>query len=145
MHSAVIESVASPTSNDMGGRTRRPLDPRESPKPTPWGALYAVLAAAIGLCAGGSRLATALGHSALLQSAVVLIILGLLAAWVRRNRSALSSGESGEQTSSGQPFSVIRLAFSSKSKRPGRRPLAVPAESRKRIAVIRPGVKTSSG
>ena len=112
MESAVIESVATPTVTECPGLTRPRLEDRDKPRPAPWGALYIILLASVGLCVGGSRLAAAIGHSALIQYSVALTILGLLAVWVRRSRTVLSSRRA--QTRFGQPFSVIHVPFSRK-------------------------------
>lgn len=114
MESAVIESITTttPTVTECPELTRPHLQDREKPKPAPWGALYIILLASVGLCVGGSRLAGAIGHSTLIQYGVALTILGLLAVWVRRSRTVLSSLRA--QTRFGQPFSVIHVPFSRK-------------------------------
>lgn len=141
MESAVIESVAIPTVNDCAEPTGPRVQDREKPRPVPWGALYTILLASVGLCVGGSRLAAAIGHSALIQYGVALAILGLLAAWVRRSRSALSSQE--VQPRVGRPFSIIHVPFSPQSARSAQRALAVLSDTKHHIAAVRPATKAS--
>ena len=141
MKSAVIESVATPTVTECPELTRPRLQDREKPRPVPWGALYTILLASVGLCVGGSRLAGAIGHSTLIQYGVALTILGLLAVWVRRSRTALSSQEA--QPRVGQPFSIIHVPFSPQSARSGQRALAVLSDTEHHIAAVRPAPKAS--
>lgn len=115
MDSTVFESVAPAASNDITGHARGSADTRERPGRPSWAGLYAVLLATVGLCLGGIRLAATIGHTTLLQSAVALAILGLLAAWIWRSRSALSGEPCRRRTCPGRPFSVIRLTFPPKS------------------------------
>lgn len=112
MESAVIESVATPSVTECPELTRPRLQGREKPRRASWGTLYVILLACVGLCVGGSRLAGAIGHSTLVQYGVALTILGLLALWVRKSRTALSSRPA--QGSYGQPFSIIHVPFSRK-------------------------------
>jgi hypothetical protein len=141
MKSAVIESVATPNLSEYATHARRTRDHRERPGLISWGALYAIFLASVGLCAGGSRLVAAVGHSALIEYGVALAILGLLAAWVRRSRLALSSQE--VQPRAVQPFSIIHVPFSPQSTRSGQRALAVPSDTEHDIAAVRPATKAS--
>lgn len=79
-----------------------------------WGGLYAILFLSVGLCLIGYRVASGIGRPALVQCAVVLIVLGLLRGWIGLNRSA-PVAESNETTSSTPPVSVLRIALSRQS------------------------------
>jgi hypothetical protein len=115
MKSMVIESAATPALTERAGQARHAFPGRENARPFQWGALYIILMVSVGLCAGGSRLVAAFGHPALIQYGVALAILGLLGAWIRKGRSALSHETSGAHVRSEGPFSVIHVAFSAAS------------------------------
>jgi len=142
MKSAVIESVATPILGERAAHTPRRREQQATPRPR-WGALYAVLLASVGLCVGGSRLVATVGHSALIQYGVALAILGLLVAWVRINRRALSSDLPGVQARSRQPFSVIHVAFRPEAVGSHHGAFTAPPDTVNFGAAIRPAAKAS--
>lgn len=112
MKSTASESIVTLTAGKSAGLAAPSREDHPTPRRAHWGALYAILLASVGLCMGGSRLVTAVGHSAWIQYGVALAIIGLLVAWVRSNRSSLSSDVPGPYAQPRQPFSVIHVAFS---------------------------------
>lgn len=110
MKAAVVDPVAAPAWSGPADLARRSSEDRKTPRRVRWGALYAILLASVGLCVGGSRLVAAVGHAPLVQYGVALLVLGLLAAWVRGNRAALSSEKT--RLCPEQPFSVIHVPLS---------------------------------
>jgi hypothetical protein len=111
MKSMAMESVATPALTERAGQARQSCSPREKASPIRWGALHIILMVSAGLCVGGSYVVAAFGHPALIQYGVALAILGLLGAWIRKSRSALSRAH----VRSEGPFSVIHVAFSATS------------------------------
>jgi hypothetical protein len=142
MKSAVIESVATPILGERVAHTPRRREQKATPR-LRWGALYAILLTSVGLCVGGSRLVAAVGHSALIQYGVALAILGLLVAWVRSNRPALSSDLPGVQARLRQPFSVIHVAFSPEAVGSSHGAFTAPPDAANLRAAVRPAAKAS--
>jgi ABC-type Na+ efflux pump permease subunit len=110
-----IQSVPTLAAAQSAGRTQFQREDRVTPRRLGWAALYAILLASVGLCVGASRLAAIVGHPALFQYGAAVAILGLLVAWVRSSRAALSPDTPGARVRSGQPFSVLHVAFSRKA------------------------------
>jgi hypothetical protein len=74
-----------------------------------WGKLYAVLGLGALLCTAGYRLGTTPALATLLQVAVALIILGLLAGWVRISLPSLLAEGGTVGAAAPPPFSAIRI------------------------------------
>jgi hypothetical protein len=73
-----------------------------------WSKLYAILGLGALLCMAGYWLGTTPALATLLQVAVALIILGLLAGWVRISLPSLLA-EGGTAGAAPPPFSAIRI------------------------------------
>jgi len=77
-----------------------------------WGMLYAILLASVALVWIGSHFEAIMGRPALLQSAVVLTILGLLFTWTRLHRSFLLAQSDATPPVPAHPFTILRVPFS---------------------------------
>ncbi len=138
MEFTTIESAVTPTVRERVEHTRQSHEDRERPKLTRWGVLYGILAASVGLCVGGSRLAAVIGHPVLVQYGVALAILGLLVAWVRGNRAALSPATPGTHPRIRHPFSIVHVAFSPRAADPDPRAFGAPRDGADRGVGVRP-------
>jgi hypothetical protein len=97
-----------------------------------WGGLYAVLAAAALLCLAGYRLGSTPRLAVLLQVAVVLLVLGLLAGWLRVAREAAHQVAPAAAAGSRPPFSVVRVPLGTHGRAAGRAAAAVSQRRRER-------------
>jgi hypothetical protein len=136
MKSAVIEPGVVPKTSRPVVDAPRPREDRAGQRPVRWGALYTVLPASVALGWTGSRLVAAVGHAALIEYGVALAILGLLAAWVRAHRRALSSP--GAQARFERPFAVLHVPFMGKSARAGQGALGASSNAERQIGAGRP-------
>jgi hypothetical protein len=139
MKSMAMESVATPALTERAGQARQSCPRREKARPIQWGALYIILMVSVGLCAGGSRLVAAFGHPALIEYGVALAILGLLGAWIRKSRSALSHAH----VRSEGPFSVIHVAFSAAAESSSEGTRVALSEAEHRDSAFRPATQAS--
>ncbi len=126
-------TTTKPGGDTVRGGRRRPA----------WGALYSVTLIGAILCLIGYRLETAVGQATLLQSAVVVIVLGLLFAWTRAHRSFLLDQTSGLQAAPRRPFSIIRVPFSRASSAVRHQPNELSAARRGRRSSARPPAHSS--
>ncbi len=142
MQSATITPITTPTTSQPSGHVG-PIHEDRRPRRPRWGALYAILLAGVALCIGGSLAVSTVGSPAVLQYGVALLIVGLLGAWIRNSRAALSTGARETQSGSEQPFSIIHVAFSPETTVSGPRVLAEPTDPAPWAAAIRPAPSAS--
>ncbi len=137
MQSATIKPITTPSASRPSGHAGPFHEDRRPPRPR-WGALYAILVAGLALCVGGSLAVSTVGGPIVLQYGVVLLIVGLLGAWVRNNRAALSTDAREANSGSEQSFSIVHVAFSPETTVSGHRVLAEPTDPAPWAAAIRP-------
>lgn len=130
------------TDTPLTGRSRRGA-PREGRLGPAWGALFAILPISGAVCLLGYLLATAVGRAILLQSAAAVIVLGLLFAWTRANRSLLHAEAHGAERASERRFSVIRVPFPAGSHVARRQSNELPAAKPGPPPAARPAVHAS--
>jgi hypothetical protein len=129
----VIPTTTKAAADSGKGGRRRPA----------WGALYSVTLIGAILCLVGYRLETSVGQATLLQSAVVVIVLGLLCAWTRVHRSFLLDQTPGLQGAPRRTFSIIRVPFSRASSAVRHQPNELSVARRGRRSSARPPAHSS--
>jgi hypothetical protein len=143
MKSATAEPLTVPNASTPRVQARRSRDDQEAPGRIPWAMRYAALLTSVGLCVGGYFLDAAIGHPSLIQSAVALAILGLLAAWVRTSRAASSVERTEAPMSSRAPFTIIHVGFPPASDGPRQRRRTAPPETESHLTAVRSTAQAS--